>query len=118
MPIEVELLKDKDHPSICPCCGLDFLPFMRGQRVRGFLWLFTWPGKYKWALICDSCREIIGYDSVDYGYILIVKDTFKICPECHGKGWEEKHYSIGEFGDLYQEPCSWCGGVGKVINKF
>jgi len=65
MPIEYMLLKDQPVPlSKCPMCDAQpFIPFLRGtvQRSKRRWWIFQ-PQAYC-ALICSSCKEIVGYES-------------------------------------------------------
>lgn len=65
MPIEYNYLRSQP-PSIehCPKCGaVPFHPMMRGlvQRSKRFLG-FLWRRDYC-AVICSSCKEIVGYES-------------------------------------------------------
>ena len=64
MPIECALLEGQPVTlERCPKCGAQpFRPFLRGQVQR-------WPYKYLFwvpqpfcALICWTCKEIVGYE--------------------------------------------------------
>jgi hypothetical protein len=65
MPIEYMLLKDLPVAlSKCPMCDAQpFIPFLRGtvQRSKRRWWIIL-PQAYC-ALICSSCKEIVGYES-------------------------------------------------------
>ena len=66
MPLEVLLLEGKPVPfGACPACGArPFKPFMRGQvqRRRTRYW-FGGERRDYCALICSSCKEIVGHES-------------------------------------------------------
>jgi len=69
MPAEVLLLEGQPSPiTACPKCGdSPFRPFLRGQVQRWpyswrTLWLPIGPMRDYCALICWSCKEIIGYE--------------------------------------------------------
>jgi hypothetical protein len=63
MPSEVGLLWDMPSPiDCCPRCHVPFVPFMRGevQRSQRFLWVL-WRRPYC-AVICQACKEIVGWE--------------------------------------------------------
>ncbi len=66
MPIEVELLEHAPVPiTKCPLCGAEpFDPFMRGQVQRWPRpwWKFWGKTRPYCALICWTCKEIVGYE--------------------------------------------------------
>jgi hypothetical protein len=71
MPIEVTQLQDKPVPiESCPECGATpFIPFLRGSVQRGTQpWWLAWrfwvtaPTRPYCALICSTCKEIVGYE--------------------------------------------------------
>ncbi len=67
MPIETRLLAGKPSPlAACPKCGAaPFEPFMRGQVQRSPRpwWRPFWgPRRAYCALICWSCKNIVGYE--------------------------------------------------------
>lgn len=61
MPAEYTLLKDAPVSlEACPKCGAKpFKPFMRGQVQS--TWRKFWRRPYC-CLICESCKEIVGYE--------------------------------------------------------
>lgn len=64
MPIEYAQLKDKPPALLrCPKCGDHNPTFLRGmvQRSKRFLWIL-WKRPYC-AVICNKCKEIVGYES-------------------------------------------------------
>lgn len=64
MPIECKLLeKEPSAFSRCPFCGTPDPMFMRGQVQRSKRFLrFLWKRHYC-AVICQECKEIIGWES-------------------------------------------------------
>lgn len=51
--------------EVCPKCGEQFDPFMRGRVVRSELWQWiaeSFGKRAKTALICWDCKEIIGWE--------------------------------------------------------
>ena len=66
MPIEVDLLRDKELPiSVCPnpICKASFVPFMRGHIQRSKRLLYIGPTRDYCAVICGTCRHIVGWES-------------------------------------------------------
>jgi hypothetical protein len=61
MPIEVALLEGRPSPIVtCPKCGASpFRPFLRGQVQSWLRQIFFRP---YCALICWTCKEIVGYE--------------------------------------------------------
>lgn len=57
--------------STCPSCGTKpFTPFMRGMVARGkrswrTLWLPIGRPRPHCAVICDACKEIVGWEAPD-----------------------------------------------------
>jgi hypothetical protein len=68
MPIECKLFEGMP-PAIdqCPYCGQEAPEFMRGQvqRSKRFLWVL-WRRPYC-AVICHSCKQIVGWESPPNG---------------------------------------------------
>lgn len=69
------LLLRQGHPRVCPACGARFEPFMRGLVYRPlslWQWLrcgFRRPRPWRqWCLICDTCKEIVGYEEPGMGF--------------------------------------------------
>lgn len=58
--------------STCPSCGTKpFTPFMRGMVARGkrswrTLWLPIGRPRPHCAVICDACKEIVGWEAPDH----------------------------------------------------
>jgi len=64
MPIEAYLLRNQQCKIIvCPKCHGLFEPFMRGQVQRRKKKWFLWGEWDYCALICSSCKEIVGYET-------------------------------------------------------
>lgn len=64
MPMEAMWLQGAPLPfDRCPKCGCLFEPFLRGQ-VQRLPVRWWWPFKLRdyCALICRSCKEIVGYE--------------------------------------------------------
>jgi hypothetical protein len=66
MPIEYILLQGAPvSVNKCPACGAQpFEPFLRGMVQRGKKkYIFFGPKRDYCALICSSCKELVGYES-------------------------------------------------------
>lgn len=66
MPIEFVQLQDEPVPfESCPNCGVTpFEPFIRGCVHRPKRrWIFFGKKQDYCALICDKCKELVGYES-------------------------------------------------------
>lgn len=63
MPIECRQLEGQPVPwEFCPNCGERFEPFLRGMvQRRRHRWFICSPWPYC-CLICESCKEIVGYE--------------------------------------------------------
>jgi hypothetical protein len=87
MPIECVTLEGRPVPiNKCPKCGAaPFLPFIRGtvQRRKNKFFFFQ-PWDYC-ALICSSCKAIVGYESppklVFDSATVYAKEYCRICGE-------------------------------------
>jgi hypothetical protein len=57
-------MSNSDIPKRCPKCGREpFVTFMRGTIARLERSLPNpFKKRPKWAIICNSCRETIGYE--------------------------------------------------------
>lgn len=66
MPAEAAMLRNAAVAlRECPHCHVSpFVPFLRGtvQRLRR-AWLFGTPRACYCALICSSCKEVVGYEN-------------------------------------------------------
>jgi hypothetical protein len=63
MPIEAPVLDGRPTIEQCTFCGSSpFDPFLRGQVQRGKWDLWNLEIRPYCALICTSCKEIIGYE--------------------------------------------------------
>lgn len=65
MPIEVTQLESQPEPfRYCPVCSAPFEAFLRGQVQRlPFVWYAPWKAQPYCAIICRSCKEIVGYEN-------------------------------------------------------
>lgn len=75
MPIEYTQLLNAPVPlKTCPKCKALFEPFLRGvvQRSKKTFWLRK--SRPYCALICESCKEIVGHESPD-GQVELLKAT-------------------------------------------
>ncbi len=64
MPKEAAELAGKPVEGLdyCPKCGAAFVPFLRGQVQRWPRWFLIGPRRPYCALICWTCKEIVGYE--------------------------------------------------------
>ncbi len=61
--MEATTLRDEVPPfPCCPRCGEFFEPFLRRQVQRSKRWFFVGRRRPYCALICRSCKEIVGYE--------------------------------------------------------
>lgn len=83
MPIEYEqllheptLVEKQGHLRFCPACAEPFEPFLRGcvQRPRWVARIISFftriPPVYV-AVICQKCKQIIGYEGPGIQYIIL-----------------------------------------------
>jgi hypothetical protein len=65
MPIEFSLLRNQPVLlASCPkCYATPFEPFLRGNVQRPKRWCYIGKKQDYCALICSSCKEIVGYES-------------------------------------------------------
>jgi len=60
VPVEYTLLMDMPEPmDFCPACGFPFRSFMRGMVQ---CWFRRWLKRPYCCIICDHCKEIVGYE--------------------------------------------------------
>jgi hypothetical protein len=65
MPIEYSQLRALREPlHRCPNCGAEpFVSFLRGSVQRSKRWLWIGPKRDYCTVICEQCKEIVGYES-------------------------------------------------------
>lgn len=70
----------------------------------------TWELKERMDRYYTVVEDISDYVKDDESQILKIKTTWKVCPECNGKGWFAHNETTGG-----QKTCTLCWGSGKVI---
>lgn len=78
---EISKLEEQDVPiDTCPFCGAVFIPFLRGIVQRSPIEWRPWKLRRflrcrpYCCLICQSCKEIVGYeDPYDYSWELTAR---------------------------------------------
>lgn len=64
MPKEYERLRKLPTPFFnCPKCHKEFEPFLRGLVQRAKRWFWIGPRRDYCALICRSCKQIVGWET-------------------------------------------------------
>ena len=64
MATAVERLRKMPTPFFnCPKCHKEFEPFLRGLVKRGERWFWIGPRRDYCALICRSCKKIVGWET-------------------------------------------------------
>lgn len=103
MPYEYLLLKGQPvQLQSCPNCGVaPFIPFLRGQVQRSSRpWYRPWHRRPYCALVCETCKEIVGYEDP------LPVPRFPLPQDGHYPAWCGHHAGVLIDGGLN---CSCCG---------